>query len=76
MTIANIIRAWEDPYYRKSLSAAERATLPENPAGQLELTEDELTEVMGAAQSGNSVGCNTRNCTRGNSANPCRACGK
>jgi mersacidin/lichenicidin family type 2 lantibiotic len=73
MTIAKIIRAWEDPEYRRSLSAEERATLPENPVGQLELTEDELTEVMGAV-SGASTGCNTRTCTRGNSANPCRGC--
>jgi len=44
--------------------------------GQIELTEDELSEVMGAAQSGNSVGCNTKTCvtTRGNSQNPCRTC--
>ena len=67
MTIANIIRAWEDPEYRKSLSADE---LPESPVGQIELTESDLTEVMGAAkgeQSGNSIGCNTKTCvtTRG-----------
>jgi mersacidin/lichenicidin family type 2 lantibiotic len=76
MSIAKIIRAWEDPEYRKSLSDAERAALPENPVGQIELTEDELTEVMGAAQSGASVGCNTKTCvsTRGNSVNPCQTC--
>ena len=76
MSIAKIIRAWEDPEYRKSLSEEERAMLPENPVGQIELTEDELTEVMGAAQSGNSFGCNTKTCvtTRGNSRNPCRTC--
>ena len=69
MTIAKIIRAWEDPEYRKSLSEEERAKLPENPVGQIELTEDELREVMGAAQSGHSFGCNTKTCvvTRGQS---------
>jgi mersacidin/lichenicidin family type 2 lantibiotic len=76
MTIANIIRAWEDPVYRRSLSAEERATLPENPVGQIELTEDELSEVMGA-RSGQSQTCNTfSGCcksSRGNSRNPCGA---
>jgi mersacidin/lichenicidin family type 2 lantibiotic len=72
MTIANIIRAWEDPEYRKSLSADE---LPENPVGQIELTEDELSEVMGASRSGHSITCNTfSGCcasSRGNSVQPC-----
>jgi mersacidin/lichenicidin family type 2 lantibiotic len=79
MGILDIIRAWEDPEYRKSLSAEQRAKLPPNPVGEIELTEDELTEVMGAAQSGASAGCNTKTCTspcftsdcRGNSRQPC-----
>jgi mersacidin/lichenicidin family type 2 lantibiotic len=76
MNISRIIRAWEDADFRKSLSAEERAMLPENPVGQIELTDSELTEVMGAAQSGASVGCNTKTCvgTRGNSTNPCGSC--
>ncbi len=76
MSIDKIIRAWEDPEYRSSLSAAERAALPENPAGAIELTDAELGEVLGAAQSGASVGCNTKTCvtTRGNSTNPCTSC--
>jgi mersacidin/lichenicidin family type 2 lantibiotic len=74
MNITDIIRAWQDREYRESLSDEERARLPENPVGQIELTEDELTEVIGAAQSGSSVGCNTKTCTRGNSGNPCRGC--
>jgi mersacidin/lichenicidin family type 2 lantibiotic len=74
MHITDIIRAWQDREYRESLSDEERAKLPENPVGQIELTEDELTEVIGAAQSGGSVGCNTKTCTRGNSGNPCKGC--
>ncbi len=71
MTIADLIRAWEDPRRR-----TDAADLPESPVGYIELTEDELSEVMGAAQSGASVGCNTKTCvtTRGNSANPCSNC--
>lgn len=76
MRISDVIRAWEDPEYRNSLSDDERTKLPANPAGEIELTEDELSEVMGAAQSGASVGCNTKTCvsTRGNSLNPCSSC--
>ena len=76
MSIEDVVRAWEDPEYRKSLSDEERAMLPANPVGEIELTEDELTEVMGAAQSGASVGCNTKTCvtSRGNSRNPCHPC--
>ena len=48
----------------------------EDPTGGIELTDAELGHVMGGAQSGNSVGCNTKTCvtTRGNSVNPCGSC--
>ena len=76
MRVDQIIRAWEDPEYRKSLSAEERASMPDHPAGAIELTDAELNQVLGAAQSGNSVGCNTKTCvtTRGNSNQPCDSC--
>jgi mersacidin/lichenicidin family type 2 lantibiotic len=75
MSLRKTVRAWEDPEYRNSLSAAELADLPENPAGIIELTDAELGQVLGGAQSGNSVGCNTKTCvtSRGNSRNPCGA---
>ncbi|MFC9289487.1 mersacidin/lichenicidin family type 2 lantibiotic [Streptomyces sp. NPDC057052] len=76
MSLRKTIRAWEDPEYRSSLNTEELADLPENPAGIIELTDAELGQVLGGAQSGASVGCNTKTCvtTRGNSANPCRSC--
>jgi len=76
MSIETIIRAWEDPEYRRSMSAADLAALPANPVGAIELTDAELGGVLGAAQSGASVGCNTKTCvtTRGNSQKPCSAC--
>ena len=76
MSIDKIIRAWEDPEYRSGLSAEELAALPESPVGAIELTDAELSQVLGAAQSGASVGCNTKTCvtTRGNSQNPCQSC--
>ena len=50
--------------------------LVESPAGAIELSDAELGQVRGGAQSGNSVGCNTKTCvtTRGNSLNPCGSC--
>ena len=68
MSIHKIIRAWEDPEFRSSLSADELAAMPAHPAGAIELTNAELGDVWGA-RSGNSFTCNTFNCqsTRGQS---------
>ncbi len=44
---SNIVRAWKDEFYRQSLSDEERALLPENPVGELELTDAELEGVFG-----------------------------
>ena len=51
-------------------------TWEDSPVGAIELTDAELGEVLGGAQSGASVGCNTKTCvtTRGNSENPCTSC--
>jgi|HubBroStandDraft_1064217.scaffolds.fasta_scaffold67093_2 mersacidin/lichenicidin family type 2 lantibiotic len=42
-----IIRAWKDPNYRNSLSDAERAALPPNPAGEIEIGDAALRGVVG-----------------------------
>jgi mersacidin/lichenicidin family type 2 lantibiotic len=47
MTGDQIIRAWKDPHYRSTLSAAELAQLPANPAGLMELTDEDLDEANG-----------------------------
>ena len=47
MSTQNIIRAWKDPVYRNSLSEAERAALPANPAGAVELSDADLGKVAG-----------------------------
>ena len=47
MNNVNIIRAWKDAEYRNSLSAAELAALPENPAGLVELPDEEMAAVAG-----------------------------
>ena len=53
-----------------------KIVLEEDPTGGIELTDAELGHVLGGAQSGSSVGCNTKTCvaTRGNSMNPCSSC--
>ena len=47
MSIKNIIRAWKDEDYRLNLSEAERALLPEHPAGLIELSGAEMDGVNG-----------------------------
>jgi mersacidin/lichenicidin family type 2 lantibiotic len=51
MSHLNIVRAWKDPEYRRSLSEAERALLPEHPAGVIELTDADLDQVLGGVGS-------------------------
>jgi mersacidin/lichenicidin family type 2 lantibiotic len=45
-----IIRAWKGIDDRNSLSAAERAALPADPAGDLVLTEEDLGAVVGGSR--------------------------
>jgi mersacidin/lichenicidin family type 2 lantibiotic len=43
----DIIRAWNDEEYRSKLSDEEKAKLPPNPAGEVELTDEELSQIQG-----------------------------
>ena len=43
-----IIRAWKDESFRRGLSADERALLPANPAGLIELDDAQLEVAAGA----------------------------
>ena len=56
MTIKGIVRAWRDPVFRSALSAAERAGLPDNPAGMIELHGTALDVVAGASVAAGSTG--------------------
>ncbi len=44
----DIARAWKDETYRQQLSSEEQALLPANPAGSLELSDAELTNIQGS----------------------------
>ena len=48
MSKFDIVRAWKDEEYCESLTDAERALLPDNPAGVIELTDAQLAAAGGA----------------------------
>src|SRR5205809_1106476 len=50
MNRLDIVRAWKDEEYRSSLSDAERAALPENPAGMVEMHDAQLEGAAGGMQ--------------------------
>src|SRR5436190_24009547 len=56
MNRLDIIRAWKDEEYRSGLTEAERAALPENPAGLVELSHEQME---GAAGGNNAGGLNS-----------------
>jgi mersacidin/lichenicidin family type 2 lantibiotic len=43
----DIVRAWKDEEYFNSLTEAERRLLPQNPAGLVELSDDDLGVAAG-----------------------------
>ena len=47
MSNIDIVRAWKDEMYREKLSEEQRALLPAHPAGEINLTDAELTQVAG-----------------------------
>ena len=47
MSIEKVIRAWKDADYRESLSEAERALLPQHPAGLVNLADSDLDAAAG-----------------------------
>jgi mersacidin/lichenicidin family type 2 lantibiotic len=52
MSRESLVRAWKDEEFRLSLNEADRAMLPENPAGSLELSDAELDQVAAASGCG------------------------
>lgn len=55
----DVIRAWKDEEYRLSLSEAERAQLPEHPAGLVEVTD---ADVNGGGFA-NVIACSDQGCS-------------
>jgi mersacidin/lichenicidin family type 2 lantibiotic len=49
LTVNEIIRAWKDKSFREGLSEEQRAQLPANPAGLVEIDDEQLVQVSGGA---------------------------
>jgi mersacidin/lichenicidin family type 2 lantibiotic len=47
MSKIDVVRAWKDEGYRAGLSADQRETLPDNPAGVVDLSDVQQSEVNG-----------------------------
>jgi mersacidin/lichenicidin family type 2 lantibiotic len=47
MNNIDIIRAWKDEDYRLELNLSEIEALPANPAGMVELSDDQMGRVVG-----------------------------
>ena len=58
----DIVRAWKDEAYRESLSQQQKAILPANPAGELEMSDADLATVVGAGGCGHNDDCNYDPC--------------
>jgi mersacidin/lichenicidin family type 2 lantibiotic len=56
MSKSPIIRAWKNEEYRNSLTADQRAQIPEHPAGLIELTCEELMSVDGSSGTAQTTG--------------------
>jgi mersacidin/lichenicidin family type 2 lantibiotic len=75
----DIIRAWTDDQYWACLSERERASVPPNPAGIVELSDTELLVVAGGTATIDA--CDTYYCETvgygcGGQMTPSKSCGK
>jgi len=60
MSNIDIVRAWKDPEYRRSLSETELENVPAHPSGVIELKDAELDAVAGGG--GCTCCCNRISC--------------
>ena len=44
-----IIRAWKNPAFRRSLTADQQAQMPSNPVGAVNLSDEDLRSVSGGS---------------------------
>ena len=51
----DIERAWKDEEYRNSLTPEQLKDLPPNPAGEVELTEDDLESINGGILANDNI---------------------
>ncbi|HEU4511209.1 MAG TPA: mersacidin/lichenicidin family type 2 lantibiotic [Pyrinomonadaceae bacterium] len=55
MSTLDIVRAWKDDEYCESLSDTQRAALPQNPAGVVELSDDQLRAASGGLEENSTI---------------------
>jgi mersacidin/lichenicidin family type 2 lantibiotic len=59
----DVIRAWKDEKYFRSLTSEQREALPAHPSGLIELSDDDIRQVFGGSGSTNTdcskpaIGC-------------------
>ena len=58
----DIVRAWTDEEYYLGLSEEQRALLPENPAGLMELSDDDLQNIVSGSLCHNTAVCHNTVC--------------
>ena len=59
MSKLDIVRAWKDEDYCESLSDKQRALLPQNPAGVVELKDEDLLQAEGGTTFSITLGCDS-----------------
>ncbi|MCP6757221.1 MAG: mersacidin/lichenicidin family type 2 lantibiotic [Fischerella sp. CENA71] len=57
MSQQDIIRAWKDEDFRNSLTEEQLSQLPENPAGILELEDEEMKDISGGRYVDSNITC-------------------
>jgi len=61
--MVDVIRAWKDEKYFRSLTPSQREALPAHPAGLIELSDNDIRQVFGGSGSTNTdcshpaIGC-------------------
>ncbi len=66
--MVDVIRAWRDEKYYRSLTAEQQQSLPAHPAGLIELTDNDIRQVFGGSGSTNTdcskprIACSGGNC--------------
>ena len=59
MSKLDIVRAWKDEEYCESLNDTQRTLLPQNPAGVVELTDQEMLQAEGGTTFSITFGCDS-----------------
>jgi len=67
-----IVKAWEDPAFRKSLSAEQWEAMPFNPAGEIKAGQFDGNMMMASGNGCSGNGCSGNGCSgNGCSGNGC-----